>query len=293
MRRVICWAVSAGTLGCVCLAVLITATAARAAAAPADTFSACATGQGIVSATLPAYARQGIGVEVGIGVGDPTRVSDVSVSVFSGADLISTTPLALSASATVETVMAPSTGTTVSVLVTWDQDAGTSAACSGVDLDQIPLISPYGSAGNPSEPRLAGNFNVTETPVNYHGADTQAQWLFNSACVYFACGSYLQSSGGIELPLSLLSSGAYAGASTYGPALTATPCRSTGVHPVELKNAYTLSENVKLTVTGATSGAVTQIAGTLTGTYTPTAAARRQGCARTYRTIEQVTGQVA
>ncbi len=295
MRRIIGWTMAWAAVGWLAWALMAAfAVPVAGASTPADTtLSACPSGQGILSATVPAYARQSTGLEVGIGVGDPTRVSDASVSVFSGAELISTTPVTLSASATVATVTAPSTGTTVSVIVTWDQDAGTPAGCSGVDLDEIPLISAYGSAGDPDLPRLAGTFDVIETPVNYRAGATHAQWLFNSACVYFACGSYLQSSGGIELPISLLASGAYAGATTYGPALTGTPCTSRGADPVEIKNAYTLAESVKLTVTASAAGAVSEIAGTLTGTYTPTPAARRQGCRRTYRTIEQVSGEAA
>ncbi len=277
----------------VLLALALSAPRADAATPADDAPAACLNGQGIVSTTLPAYARQSIGVEVGIGVADPTRVSDVSLSVFQGASLVSSTPLTLSSSATVQTVTAPTTGTTMTALVTWVQDAGTPAACSGVDLDAIPLISAYGSAGDPAQPRLAGSFNVVEQAVNYHAASTRAQWLFNSACVYFACGAYLQSSGGIELPLSLLASGAYQGTSTYGPALTATSCRTGGSHPVKLKNAYTLTEAVTVTVTGAANGAVSQISGTLTGTYTPTSAARHRGCVARRRTIERFTGQTA
>jgi hypothetical protein len=283
-RRAICWAIAVGT------AVLALAQGFSASGAAADTGVICAPSQNIVSDTPPGYARQGAEFSLALHATDPMRVSNTNVSFSQGSSLVSTEPVSFSAPTTDVTVAAPSTGTMLSVVIAWDQDGGTSAACSASVSVTIPLIPAAATAGDPAQRRLAGSFTVVEKPVNYRAADSRPTWRLTPGCAYFACAVKLQSSQGLQLTLARLSTGLYHGHLSYGAEETATSCTVPHLHLFTIANAYTSREDVYVRIARFTDGVVTRISGSLIAVYTPTRAARRQGCVATERAIEQFTG---
>jgi hypothetical protein len=284
MRRLILWATTAGTLAGAALL------ASGAQIAGAATGVACSASQQIVSVTAPAYARQGADLTATVSAQDPARVTNATVALLQGATTISSTPVTLTAASTGVPLTAPATGATLSVVVNWDQDAGAPAACSGASTVALPLIPAGAQAGKPGLPRLSGSFAVVERPYNYRAAPSRPKWTFTPACDVFACGVDLESSQGLELPLALEKSGLYHGGHTYGAAITATSCTVPHFHLYTIKNAYTSREDVYVRVRGSKTGAVTQISGSLVAVYTPTKAARKQGCDEVERAVEQFTG---
>ena len=269
---------------------LATAVLAPAPRARADPALACPSGQGVVSATAPAFARQGRSVAVSLHVSDPTRVGDVSVTFLSGSTVDSSAAVEPSAGTTVVSQTAPAAGTTLTVGVAWAQDAGIATACQGTEVLKIPLIGATGNVGDPSRPRLTGRFSLVERPVNYTAPDSRPTWSFTPVCAYFACAGTLRSSQGLTLALALGPRGLYHGHISAGAGVTATSCTVPHEHLSTITDAYTLREDVYIRIRQSSGGVATRISGSLIGTYTPTRSARRRGCSFPERAVEQFTG---
>ncbi len=297
MRRRVGWAGRAGGAGglalVLALMIALGASAAVAAGAPAPlaaTQTACSSSEDVVSASAPGFARQGLGVPVSVDATDPAQVSDAQVTLLVGSTIGASTTLASLSTTTQTTLTAPSTGSTLTIAIAWDQDAGTAAACSGTRILKIPLIPAQATAGDPSAPRLTGPFSVVETPFNYRAADSRPTWRFAPACAYFACGVTLTSSQGLQLAMDRQADGLYHGSIRADAAETATSCQVAHLHLATITNAYTLREDVYVRVRKSRDRRASTITGSLIATYTPTRAARKQGCVLSERAVERFTG---
>jgi hypothetical protein len=285
LRRLLGGLLIAGAAGVLTLLLGLSPAGARA-----GVLTTCASSANLITVSVPHYARRGAPVRLVLGAVDATRVSEAQVTLLVGRTVISTTPVTLTEASTDLTLPAPARGTPLTVAVAWNQDTGAASACSGIAVAKLPLIPARATAGDPTAPRLSGPFAVVEVPFHYGGADSRPVWRFFPACDYYACAVTLQSSEGLSLALARSSHGIYHGFIRADAAQTATSCTVAHRHLATIKHAYVLREDVYVRVRASADGFATAISGSLIARYTPTRAARRQGCVLKEQAIERLTG---
>ena len=261
-------------------------------AAPASALPLCPERAALVYSQAPGVSHVGEGIELKMRSIDMARVAGLVVTVSSNGERRET-PVSLVGNENnvviVTSGAAKDLGATLDV--TWDQDAGTPAACHGDRHYALPNVPAGATAGDPSRPRLKGRFAMRYTergsPVTYD------IWQMKPTCGYFACDARLG-----PPPywgrLNLKPNGSYERNWERGPAATCTIDYFRNhrvVETREFRHSYYIHEHLLLRPVRIRGGLVVALAGRHRQTLVPTERARRRGCHRTYQWTANVKGR--
>jgi hypothetical protein len=256
-------------------AVILAATAgllSAASSAHAQTL-ACPAGEDALLTYPPDYIREGATWIAGVGSdGAPARVASAKITV----ELIET-PLLLDEDGEGRIVMPPVEPGNAEIVMSfeWDQDVGTQAACHGVDDYVVPLVKSGEKVGRPDVYRLEGTYRV-KYARDRPGTFT---WRLSPTCDYFGCSIRVRSSGGLKARIKLRADGVYEirrpRESGYG-SCTVRNNLTGSVRTFE--PAYTMRRVIALRKRSTGTNPARLAVGTVTDTYSPTPAARDNGC---------------
>ena len=160
--------------------------------APAQTIPGCPNSEDALKSFQPFFVR--IGRSYVAAVRAPVnRVENVSITIRPADAEPRTVVLTLDESGRARAIFAsPRRGPTLGIVFDWDQDLGTTAACHGRDVYDVPVVSPGEKVGDPYGYRLQGTYRVRFR----RGAPVR--WRIRPHCDYFGCSATIRSSEGIE-----------------------------------------------------------------------------------------------
>jgi hypothetical protein len=253
----------------------------------------------IVTTVPPTFGRSGEGMQFRWTVQSyqaPARVTEASVALTSNG-IKTVTPVTIDRRSVVIILPAGPPQARLGIEFSWEQDAGTGAACHGIDRYTDRVVPAHATAGNPLLRRLEGRFAVLEKSA---GKTTRATWHLSPTCEYFACPSQVHSTGGLKGVFKPLPNGGYELERSTGPSGTCTfQVKTTNTltgevtisAPVTVRRAFIGTERVRLRETGRTGNSLKTFAGTIHWGGKPTLRAERKGCKQGYSGSERVTGR--
>jgi hypothetical protein len=240
------------------------------------TMSPCPDSLEALELQVPSYGRAGQSLPTAIIASNPQRVAKATLTTLEVEDETNTS-LDISRYRTTAVISTPSVEPELTLILTWNQEEGTPAACRGFISYVIPVIPPFARAGTPLEPRLIGRFQVRETSIRPPRRKVvKPTWTFQPRCDYFACATRLRSTLSLRGVFKLLANGEYELLDTRRPRYA---CVERATQKVVARRAYREVLRVRIRVTKEPGvNQVHSFTGKIYTRYEATSRAQRKGC---------------
>lgn len=272
------------------------------AANAAEGLPSCPPPSKLVTTFLPAYAREGSGIEIEL-VAQQSRVSSLSLTASNNQ------PTAVVAvpveKARTPVVISAGPRGDLKLSVRWEQDLGSPAACVGSDDFTIPVVPPGVSVGRPIAPRLAGTFAMAGKEVAPdRGRWDHWAWTFSPRCDLFACSTRLGWPGKTVGYLLPKMNGSYELSRSYQLTGSEADCiietikrnhftgEVTSRTTRRYRHTYEARIRIELMPTKWRGDDAIAFRGTAAEVWMPNERGRRKGCHLRYHYLERFTGKL-